>query len=128
MSQKKIILADDDKTIHLPLSYYLTEEGFEVLTVDDGRQAFSEIEHAAKTDRSFDLLITDIEMPELSGLELIDKLSDEGILLPILVITGFGDKQNITQLRQRGCDHYIIKPIQEKELIESVNAILGIKQ
>jgi DNA-binding response OmpR family regulator len=128
MIKKRIIIADDDSTIHAPLTYYLTEAGYEVMAFDDSQNAFDEILKANNTDRPFDLLITDIEMPGLSGLELIDKLNGEHIAFRVLVITGFGDKKTIARLAQRGCSDYLDKPIQEQELLIRIESIFNIQK
>lgn len=125
MNQKKIIIADDDTSIHLALTYFLNEAGYKVLAVGDGQSAFDAILKERETAEPYDLLISDIEMPELSGLELIDKLNEEDIFLPVLVITGFGDKNTVAQLGQRGCNDYLDKPVKEKELINCIESIFS---
>lgn len=123
LPRRKIIVVDDDVSIHLPLRYYLNEAGHTVMTVEDGQQAFKAIQKGHQEDRPFNLLITDIEMPELSGLELIDKLSEHNIELPVLVITGFGTKEAKRELLKRDCSFILDKPVQEKELLSSVASI-----
>lgn len=72
----------------------------------------------------FDLLITDIQMPGMTGLELINEVNLMGINLPILVITNYGTRKLIIELMREGCMDYLDKPFTTKEFTNRVARVL----
>ncbi|MCP4152940.1 MAG: SpoIIE family protein phosphatase [bacterium] len=124
MSKKRIILAEDEEHARLTLTMVLNNSGFEVVAAADGKEALDALVTAEKEDNPFDLLITDIQMPRLTGIQLLDELEKRNIHLSILVISGFGDKRTVIQLMRRGCSDFIEKPFFPKELVFSIEAIL----
>lgn len=122
---RKIIIADDDFSIHTPLAILLKRSNYDVEIVGDGQAALAKIKSGRLSNQPFDLLITDIEMPRMTGLELIDELIQEKIFMPVLVVTGFGNKSLLCELKKRGCSDYLEKPIDERTFLKNVNQILG---
>jgi len=123
MSGKHILLAEDDPHIRLSLSIILRKAGYEVTTAEDGQDALEKIIGLKNTHNSADLLLTDIQMPGISGMELIDELEKMDIQVPVLVITGYGDKQTVVDLMRRGCADYIDKPFEPQNLLERLPLI-----
>ncbi len=123
MAPKHILLAEDEQYVRVSLSAILKKSGYEVTTVEDGREALEKIMAARHSSRPVDLLLTDIRMPGISGVELIDELERLNIMIPILVITGYGDKELIINLMRKGCADYIDKPFEPSELLERLPPI-----
>lgn len=123
MAPKHILLAEDEHYVRLSLSAILKKAGYEVTTVEDGREALEQIMAARQSRRTVDLLLTDIRMPGISGVELIDELEKLNIVIPILVITGYGDKELVIQLMRKGCADYIDKPFDPEELLQRLPPI-----
>jgi len=123
MDPKHILLAEDEQYVRVSLSAILKKAGYEVTTVEDGREALEKIIAAIDSSRPVDLLLTDIRMPGISGVELIDELERLNIVIPILVITGYGDKELIIHLMRKGCADYIDKPFDPEELLERLPPI-----
>jgi len=84
--KKTILLADDDVNLRRVLEFQLTEAGYKVLTARDGAEALEIF-----TINDFDCVVTDLRMPKLSGLELLEKIKAGGAEVPVIVITAFGE-------------------------------------
>jgi DNA-binding NtrC family response regulator len=84
--QKTILLADDDVNLSRVLEFQLTEAGYKVSMAQDGAEALDVFR-----DDDFDCVITDLRMPKLSGLELLEKIKDLKAEIPVIVITAFGE-------------------------------------
>ncbi len=123
MSGKHILVAEDEEYVRLSLSIILRKSGYRVTVAENGRKALEKVIKLRKTAQPLDLLITDIQMPSLSGLELIDELEKQGITLPVLAITGYGDKTLVVELMRRGCVDYIDKPFEPQELLDRLDRI-----
>jgi len=117
MSEKHILIAEDDQYVRISLSAILSKAGYGVSSVEDGQKAFLKITELRNTDNPVDLLLTDMRMPGISGIELIEKLEQADIMLPVLVITGYGNKKMLIDLMRKGCADYIDKPFQPHELL-----------
>ena len=122
--KKRILIADDEAALLKTMAFTLKRKGYETVTFENGRNAYNAIIETFKRGELFDLIITDIQMPGLSGLELIKKTREEGINTPILGITGFGNKQMVIDLMQAGCSDYLDKPFSMNEYIDRISAIL----
>ncbi len=108
---KKILLADDEAGIRKVLGIALVDSGYEVLTAEDGIQAL-EIFHQAKPD----IVLTDIKMPGMDGIELLRKIKEENPETEVIMITGHGDMElAIKSLKYEATD-FVTKPIHDEIL------------
>lgn len=124
MTSPQILIAEDEKHTRLALHLVLRQAGFSVILAANGRDAYEKIRQHPGS-RPIRLIITDFKMPELDGLGLIDKLQDAGISIPIMVITGYGDKELLRQLHKRGCASYIAKPFDPTEVLNRIAGALA---
>jgi DNA-binding NtrC family response regulator len=108
---QQILVADDDVAALDGLRALLSAWGFEVQTATDGRQA---LERIAKTQPA--LVITDIVMPTMDGLELLTALKIHRPRLPVLVMTGQGDADMLASATAKGADGYLAKPLDLRRL------------
>ncbi len=116
----KILICEDNPLALKALSVVLERHGFEPVTASDGNEAKALLESV-----SCDLIIVDLHLPYLSGLELIKYLrSDLRKKTPVLVVTAFSDAQVQRQAAELGISGYIVKPFNPTDLLESINAIL----
>ena len=116
----KILLIDDDKLIIELIKSKLENEGYEVLTAYDGAEAFEFI------DQQPDLIITDILMPHLSGLELLRILKNKMFSeIPVIVISQLEGDDTIYEALETGAVDFMGKPINTKELLIRVKMILS---
>ena len=123
MTSPQILIAEDEKHTRLALHLVLRQAGFSVILTSNGLEAYNKIQQQP-ANQPISLIITDFKMPELDGLGLIDKLQGAGIPIPIMVITGYGDKELLRQLHKRGCDSYIDKPFVPAEVLNRVTSAL----
>lgn len=120
MKQATVLLADDETTLRENLAEVLEEEGFKVIACRDGAAALK----ALKTT-SVDAIITDLRMPGVTGMELIDqavKLAPEAL---IIVITAFGEVETAVQAMKKGVRDYICKPLIFDEVIFKLKRLLA---
>ena len=112
----KILAVDDDPMILKAITHSLKKEGYEVITASGGMEALQVIEN-----KNIDLIITDIMMPDLSGLNLISFFREfYSIKIPIIIITSLGRTNIIYPSLQDGANDFIIKPIDLAKLSLSV--------
>jgi len=117
MPPKHILLVDDDTECLNSMFLLLTLQGLLVTTAETAQEAWTLI---VKNGRgAFDLLITDLQMPGMSGIELIDRVREEGDSMPILVITAFRQQHDLT-----GLTDVLDKPFTAEKLLARVRALL----
>ena len=114
----KVLLVEDEKSIADGIIYYLKNEGLKVTHVDDGKIALDIF-----NEEHFDLLILDIMLPEVSGLEIC-KAIRKSSNVPIIMLTAKDDENDKIRGLEMGADDYITKPFSVKELISRVKAVL----
>jgi two-component system, OmpR family, response regulator VicR len=116
----KILICEDNQLAIRTLTYVLEKEGFELDTANDGNKALSLME---KND--YDILLVDIHLPFLSGLELIKHLRAElKRETPVIVMSAFSDLQVQRQAGELGISGYIVKPFKLTDLIDKIRSIL----
>lgn len=120
MNKKHILIADDELNMLQSLEFILEVAGYKVTAVQDGREALEKIIALKDSSEAIQLLITDIQMPELSGIELIDTLKRLNIDLPVFVITAYGNKELREELKRKGCFEFLDKPFDDEQLVERV--------
>lgn len=123
MPKRHILVADDELNMLRSLEFILEVGGYKVTGVKNGQEALDRILGANNSDSPIELVITDIQMPGLNGMELIDELLRLEIDIPIFVITAFGRSDLIKSLRDRGKIECIDKPIDDEELLNRVNRL-----
>ena len=117
---ERVLVVDDSKEIRDFLAEYVLEpKGFQVLTASDGLMGLE----MAISERP-DLMITDQQMPQLTGLELLTKLREHNIDLPTILMTGQGSEETAVAAFRLGIRDYIIKPFDAQELIDSIDNAL----
>lgn len=114
-----ILVVDDEESIVTLLQFNLEKSGYEVTTAMDGVTALQ-----LATEQSFDLIILDVMLPELDGLEVIKKLRQEQILTPIIMLTARDDEIDKVLGLELGADDYMTKPFSPREVVARVRAVL----
>ena len=123
MDKRHILVVDDEENALYAMEFILETADYGVTTAKNGQEALDKILAAKDNGSLFDLLIADIQMPVLTGLELVDELKRLSIDVPILVITGYGSKELSDELMRKGCDGYLDKPFDDEELMKRVATI-----
>ena len=115
MNTRTVLIVDDDKIIREQLSKELKRGFFEVFLAADGKTALE-----AFSQQEIDIVILDIKLPDIDGLEVLTKIKEKKPDCEVIVITGFGAQEiAITSLR-RGAIDYIEKPIETDELFTAL--------
>jgi len=115
----RILVVDDERVIREILAEFLALEGFTVHTVEDGEKALTELRL-----RPYDLLITDLKMPKISGLQLLEKIEQERLGVLTVLMTGFGTVETAIEAMKKGAYDYLLKPFKVEEVIHVVERAL----
>lgn len=114
-----ILVVEDNKDLRELLCIALNQNGFHSFAASDGLDALTILEN-----RTIDLIIADIMMPNMDGYELTESLRQSNDMIPILMITARDDYDSLQKGFTKGVDDYMIKPVNIKELLLRVNALL----
>ncbi len=112
-----VLLAEDDPAIAEPLARALTREGYDVIVQGTGQGA---IDHAAEAD----VVVLDLGLPDMDGLDVARELRGSGLSVPILVLTARADEVDLVVGLDAGADDYVTKPFRLAELLARVRALL----
>jgi DNA-binding NtrC family response regulator len=117
---KKVLIADDEQSILLSLSHALKTKGVEVIVCDEIEQA-----EEALGSTHFDLIIADIRMSGINGIEGLELLSyvKERYATEVIIMTGYGSAEIEAEAYRRGALHYFMKPVDIGELMNLVGSI-----
>lgn len=113
--QPRVLVVDDEKFIRDILADFLTMEGYAVRTAEDGAQALSELSHS-----SFDLIISDLKMPKMGGLDLLQHVGQLQPEALTVIMTGFGTVETAIDAMKQGAYDYILKPFKVEEIVHVV--------
>ena len=107
----KALVADDVPMIRKLVEYHLKQIGFEILNAADGAEAL-----ALATNSKFDLILLDVMMPEIDGLEVLRKIREgkTNRETPIIIMTAYGDSARVVKAIDYGANDFITKPIQQE--------------
>jgi len=112
MATERILIVDDEEGMRRLLARVLAKEGYQTVAVANGADALRQIASADP----FDLVVTDIHMPEMNGLDLLRQVKEYDPSLPIIVITAYGTVENAVQALRAGAYDYIAKPFENDEI------------
>jgi two-component system response regulator HydG len=116
----RILVVDDEATARSALTELLREEGFEVRSAADGFKALGQLD-----DWTPDLLLTDVKMPGMDGIELMRAVREKHGDLPVVVMTAFGSVEHAVSAMQQGANDYLTKPLNFPELLIVVRNVLA---
>jgi two-component system, OmpR family, alkaline phosphatase synthesis response regulator PhoP len=116
---KKLLVVDDEQSIATLLQYNLQQAGFNVVTARDGEEGY----HMAIEERP-DLIVLDLMLPKMDGIEVCKRLRQQKIMTPILMLTAKDDEFDKVLGLELGADDYMTKPFSPREVVARVKAIL----
>jgi putative nucleotidyltransferase with HDIG domain len=111
----RILVVDDEKVIRDILTDFLTTEGFMVTAVESAHRALEELEA-----QHYELVITDLKMPGMSGIELLEQIRDRKINTLTVIMTGFGTVETAIKAMKYGAYDYIMKPFKVNEIVQII--------
>ncbi len=116
----RVLVVDDRRDIRLLTQHVLEEAGAHVEVAVDGRDALDRMDELRESGRTPDVVLLDIQMPNLDGYEVARLLREQGYERPLIALTAHAMKGDHERCREAGCDDYIAKPIDAPELVETV--------
>jgi len=119
----RILIVDDDPGQRSLLDSFLRSQGFETVTVGSGEEALKVL-----STGGISMMISDVRMPGLSGLETMHRARQEHAVLPILLVTAYADIREAVEAMRDGALNYLAKPIDLDELLDTVQQATGIAQ
>lgn len=114
----KILLLEDDVMLNRAITQYLQSTGHEVRTARDGNNCLRILD-----EESFELLILDINVPDINGFEILEILHEKNMIIPTIYISALIDIEEISRAFELGCYDYLKKPFHLKELTLRINKI-----
>jgi CheY-like chemotaxis protein len=120
---KTILVVDDESHMLDTIQFILQSNGYLTVTARGGEEALERLAGLRAEGRGVDLILTDIQMPGPTGLELIELFREAGEQAPVLVMTGYNDQETTRRLRERGIEHFLDKPFEEEELLRRVRQL-----
>lgn len=116
MNIEKILIVDDEMLVRTFLAETLRRKNLEVFTAENGTKAFELLK-----EHTFDLVITDMKMPDMTGIDVLKKIKEVAPQTVVVVITAFGSIENAVEAMRLGAFHYLIKPFSP----DTIEAIIG---
>lgn len=119
----KVLIVDDAKTIRQQVNFTLKKGGYDVVEAEDGIDGINKL----KENRDIALIVSDINMPNLNGLEMVKQINEDPNLPhpPILILTTEGASEYVAQAKAAGAKGWIIKPFKPESLIEAIKKLIG---
>ena len=126
-SEGLVLVVDDEPDVRKVVRMTLEKSGYDVVEAEDGQQAIEEVK---KDENSIllSLIITDIRMPNMNGIDVLNYYQREWPSVPIIVLTGFPDLEMATSMLQHGVSDYLVKPVESDKLRASVAKALEERQ
>ena len=115
---KKVLVVDDEPSIVTLLTFNLEKEGYKVISADDGQIGLD-----LALEQSFDFIILDVMLPSIDGIAITQKLRQEKIDTPILILTAKDDQVDRIIGLEIGADDYLTKPFSPREVLARMKAI-----
>ncbi|MFT9494625.1 sigma-54-dependent transcriptional regulator [Anaerosolibacter sp.] len=117
---KKILVVDDEKNIRMTLTHCLKDMGYEIEIAVNGEEALQKI-----VDHGFDLVLLDIKMPGLTGMQVLEKIRDRGNQVDVIMMTAYGTIEKAVEAMKLGAIDFVSKPFTPEEIRSIVNDVLA---
>ena len=114
MSQERVLIVDDEARMRRVLEIMLQRMGHKTCSVSNGREALKFVQ-----TETFDLVLTDLRMPEMDGVELLDAIHAQDVEIPVIILTAYGTVENAVEAMKKGAYDYILRPF-DVEAVERV--------
>jgi len=124
MVNKKILVVDDSEAIRAQVRIALASSGFEIVEASDGAEGISKI----AADPEIALVILDVNMPRMNGLEMLEKVKGDGqnAALQVVMLTSEGQKAFIERAKKAGAKGWIVKPFKAEQLAAAARKLLAL--
>jgi len=124
-----VLLVDDQQDIRSVTRHFLEEAGAEVTLAENGAIAVNRVRQAEAQRRQYDVIVMDMQMPEVDGYTATSQLRESGFTMPIIALTANAMQGDRERCVQAGCDDYLAKPIDHAELVKMIDRMTaGVEQ
>jgi two-component system chemotaxis response regulator CheY len=124
MPHGKILIIDDEQDVREVIRLHLEGQGFNILEAENGEEAINTLREEDNMV-NVGLILCDIRMPKVNGVECIDFLRKEAPGIPVVVVTGYPDTEMATSFLKKGVKDYLVKPVEKEKLVETVKRLVA---
>lgn len=116
---KKILVVEDSATMRQQVCFALSRDGYQTVEAGDGVEALA----VAAANKDISLVISDVNMPNMNGLEFLKSYREKGFAAPIIMLTTEGSKELITRAKELGAKGWLVKPFKPEQLVDVVKKL-----
>ena len=120
MPKGKVLIIDDESDVRDVLKFHLSEKNYKIIEAENGQEGIDLLK-SEDNMTNVGVILCDIRMPKVNGIECIQYIRQEAPGIPIVVVTGFPDTQMAVSLLNEGVKDYLVKPVEKEKLIETVD-------
>jgi len=121
--RKRVLLVDDDDSVLAALSEVLSDAGHDVMAVGSAMAALAALHDSVQANESFDLVITDLGMPDMNGHELAKRIKAVSEQIPVILLTGWGSQMNMQEEETAWVEKVLSKPPKKEEILEYLHTL-----
>lgn len=125
MAKGKILIVDDEEDVREVMKLHLEQEGYDTLLEAENGEEAIKILRSEDNMVFVSLILCDIRMPKVNGVEAIDFFKKEAPGIPVIVVTGYPDAELAAYLMKKGVKDYLVKPVEKQKLIDTVNKVIA---
>ncbi len=120
----RVMIVDDEADVRKVVRLCLEKAGYQVIEAEDGEQAIKQIK-VGDNPVFLDVIITDINMPKVNGLEAMQFFQQEWPHVPLIVMTGYPNLESAKELMKQGLVDYLVKPVDKEKLVAAVEKAMS---
>jgi two-component system chemotaxis response regulator CheY len=124
MAKGKILIVENDNDVLESIKLLLENKGFQVLEAEDGQNAIYTL-NSGDNLVNIGVILTDIQMPKVNGVEWIEYLKKHAPGIPVVAITAYPDAEMAVDLLRKGVKKYLVKPVDNEKLLEVVKELIS---
>ena len=123
-SKGRVLVIDDEAEVRKIVRLALEKNGYDVVEAEDGEKAIEAI-RSGDNPLLTDVIISDVRMPKINGVEAVAFFREQFPSVPIIVLTGYPDMQLATSFIKQGVMEYLVKPVEKEKLVETVEKAIA---
>jgi two-component system chemotaxis response regulator CheY len=124
MPKGKVLIIDDESEVRDVLKFHLSESNYQIIDAENGQEGI-ELLKSEDNLSNVGVILCDIRMPKVNGIECIQYIRQEAPGIPIVVVTGFPDTQMAVNLMNEGVKDYLVKPVEKEKLVATVDKLVA---
>jgi two-component system chemotaxis response regulator CheY len=124
MPKGKVLIIDDESDVRDVLKFHLSESNYQIIEAENGQEGIALLKSEDNLS-NVGVLLCDIRMPKVNGIECIQYIRQEAPGIPVVVVTGFPDTQMAVNLMNEGVKDYLVKPVEKEKLVATVDKLVA---